>query len=384
MTVSGRPRLMHVVAGLGLGGTEMTCLRLARQWHTIFDQMVAPLDPTDGPLLAALQDVPGLVVEVPPVGLERQLELFRWLARTARQRRPDAVVLHLFGLHHLLAGAAARMGGSGAVACKAGNPSPARPAMRWRWRAILAASRLLRIPVAACSQSVHDELLGLGVGLPRHSRPIPNGIDVARAVELAAAERAGTGKKRPVVGMVARLDPIKDHATLLAAFAAIRRRRVDAELWLVGDGPRRAALEAMVGSLGIGADVAFLGTRTDVAELLGELDVCAFSTTRDEGFGIALAEAMAAGLPIVASDVPACREVLAGGEAGILVPPGDAAALAAALDRLLAYPEERAALGARARDRVSREYGIELCAARWERLLFGRPHSSHGPATCAS
>jgi glycosyltransferase involved in cell wall biosynthesis len=114
----------------------------------------------------------------------------------------------------------------------------------------------------------------------------------------------------------------------------------------------------------------FWGRREDIPELLGRMDVYAFSTTRDEGFGIALIEAMAAGLPVVASDVPACREVLAEGEAGRLVPAGDPDALASALRSLLRDPGLRAGWGARATARVRAAYAAERCAADWYRLLL--------------
>jgi glycosyltransferase involved in cell wall biosynthesis len=171
--------------------------------------------------------------------------------------------------------------------------------------------------------------------------------------------------------MVARIDEIKDHETLLRAFAIAydSGRGPDAQLWVVGDGVRRPALEALAAVLGISARVRFLGTRSDISEVLGQTDIFAFSTTPNEGFGIALIEAMSAELPIVATDVPACREVLGDGEAGILVAPQDAQALANALRELLSSDSKRAAWGIRALSRVQREYGIADCARQWYQLL---------------
>ena len=130
--------------------------------------------------------------------------------------------------------------------------------------------------------------------------------------------------------MVARLDPIKDQATLIRAFAEIASGHPQAELWLIGD-ERGGELCDLAAGEGMADRAVFWGPRTTSPELLGQMDVFAFSTSRDEGFGIALIEAMAAGLPVVASDVPACREVLDDGAAGILVPAGDPAPLARAL-----------------------------------------------------
>ena len=170
--------------------------------------------------------------------------------------------------------------------------------------------------------------------------------------------------------MVARLDPIKDQATLIRAFAALARELPEAELWLVGDGQEEARLRPLADAEGVATRVVFWGRRADIPELLGQMDAYAFSTTRGEGFGIALIEAMAAGLPVVASDVPACREVLADGDAGTLVQAGNPAALAAALRPLLRDRRLRAGWAARATARVRTAYTAERCAADWYRLLL--------------
>ena len=146
--------------------------------------------------------------------------------------------------------------------------------------------------------------------------------------------------------MVARLDPIKDQSTLLRAFAAAREPGW--QLQLVGEGPNRLRLEALASELGLGPAQVFLGRRSDIPELLGQADLFALSTTPAEGFGIVLIEAMAAGLPIIASDVPACREVLLEGAAGVLLPPGDVSAWARQLQVLMTSVSEREAMAARA------------------------------------
>ena len=120
--------------------------------------------------------------------------------------------------------------------------------------------------------------------------------------------------------------------------------------------------------------VKFWGARSDVPELLGKMDIYAFSTTEDEGFGIALAEAMAASLPIVASSVAACQEVLGGGEAGVFVPPKDSLALAKALETLILSPDERQRWGQRAHRRATEHYSIQICAKRWYDLLLGKEY----------
>jgi glycosyltransferase involved in cell wall biosynthesis len=152
--------------------------------------------------------------------------------------------------------------------------------------------------------------------------------EIHRQAEQAREKRDGEG---PRIVMVATLEAHKDHATLMRAMPEVVRAIPSARLSLAGDGSLRAMLEKLRDSLGLGDSVHFLGTRRDVPALLGQSDVFVLSTTADEGFGTVLIEAMAAGIPIVASDVPACREVLESGRWGRLVPPGDPGALAAAL-----------------------------------------------------
>ena len=99
------------------------------------------------------------------------------------------------------------------------------------------------------------------------------------------------------------------------------------------------------------------------------MDLFAFSTTEAEGFGIVLIEAMAAGLPVIASDVPACREVLADGAAGVLVPPGEVQAWTIRLGELMSQPKTRQRLAEASATRA-KTYGIEACASRWYRELI--------------
>ena len=112
-----------------------------------------------------------------------------------------------------------------------------------------------------------------------------------------------------------------------------------------------------------------MGQRLDIPEILGSLNLFAFSTTHAEGFGIVLTEAMAVGLPVIASDVPTCREVLADGAAGLLVPAGDVEAWTKGLDELMAQPQKRQLLAEAAVLRA-KTYGIEACASRWYQELI--------------
>jgi glycosyltransferase involved in cell wall biosynthesis len=377
-------KIMHVISGFGTGGTEMMCLRLARYWQGRFDQHVLAWSSSTRCLEKNFHDVTQGNVSTASRNRRSYLGQWAWVREQIALTRPDAILIHCFGVPHLLAAAAAQSTGIRSVSAWAGNPPPQNTAGRLRFSAIVAASRHIRCPILSCSRAVEQEFERLGVGLPARSAILPNAIDVADVAAMALRARVSRTDLRPTIAMVSRLDAIKDHATLLRAFATVRRDKPDAKLWVIGDGPLRAHLEAQARMLGLADTTKFLGNRVDIASLLGQVDVFAFSTTRDEGFGIALIEAMAAGVPIVASDVAACREVLAEGEAGLLVPPSDEIAMASALSNLLDSPELRTRLAQTALQRVRNEYSIENCARRWETHLFGVPQPLSHPAECAS
>lgn len=366
-----QPTVVHVLTGLGLGGNETLCLQIVRHAPQGVANVVIYQDPARAELRPLFEDIPGLRVRcVPTAGRARVVGAWL-LAQEIRRLRPVAVLIYAFGLHHLLMAAAARLAGVASVHVSAGNPAPSDRMAQRKWAIVLWLSALLRVPVHGQSDAVLRSLLETAGWLPAGSGTIANGSDVAAIAERAARARwLRERDQRLVVGMVARIDPIKDQATLIRAFAEAAKRHPQAELWLVGDGPGARQLCDLAVVEGVAERVVFWGPRRDIPELLGQIDVFAFSTTRAEGFGIALIEAMAAGLPVVASDVPACREVLADGEAGILVPAGDPARLAQALSALLGSAEERAAWGGRALARAAERYDARPCAEAWYGVLL--------------
>jgi glycosyltransferase involved in cell wall biosynthesis len=187
-------------------------------------------------------------------------------------------------------------------------------------------------------------------------RVIRHGIDLERFEQVAARESIRQSWDVDpgvlVIGSVARLHPSKDHETLLRAFAAVRERHPALRLVLVGEGPLRERLVNLAARLPSAdaptSGVLFLGERGNVEDLLAGFDIAVLATRR-EGFGLAALEAMAAGLPLVASNTGALPELIRDGDSGLLVEPGSPAALAQALERLVTQPELRRALAQRAR-----------------------------------
>jgi glycosyltransferase involved in cell wall biosynthesis len=317
------------------------------------------------------QDVPYLRLRCLAPGGRSRLQMIWAVARELRALRATAVLIYTFGIPHLVAAAGARLAGVRKVYTWAGNPAPCDRIARRKWQAILWLSSILGAPVNSVSISIDQSLRELRERLPRGSGAIPIGCDVAGIAKRARAARRLRRRDGPlVVGMVARLDPIKDQATLIRAFAEVAKEYPQAELWLVGDGARARELCDLAAAQGIAERVVFWGPRRDVPELLGQMDLFAFSTTRDEGCPNATIEAMAAGLPVIASDVPGCREVLDDGAAGVLVPAGDHAPLARAICRLLGSENERAAWAGRGLERAAERYDARLCAEAWYDVLL--------------
>lgn len=188
---------------------------------------------------------------------------------------------------------------------------------------------------------------------------IPNGVDAAAVRRAADAAPPVDLPDGVLIGGGGRMVPQKNLATLLEAVAATVADRPDVRLVLTGDGPQRAALETLAADLGIDDHVTFTGflpRRAAVYALYHHLDVYAFPS-RYEGWGVAVGEAMAAGLPVVAGDVPALRAVV--GDAGCLVAPTDPDAIAATLGELAADPDRRRRLGDAARRRIDETFPIE-------------------------
>lgn len=216
-------------------------------------------------------------------------------------------------------------------------------------------------------------------GWPHATRlaAVPNGIDIGRFAprDEAARERLvaslGLPLRTRVVGTVGRLNRVKDHAGLLQAFARLRDDVPEAALVVVGDGELRAELAALAATPALAGRVHLLGDRGDVAELLRAFDLFVMSS-RSEGYSIALLEACASALPIVATDVGGNAEIVRDGQNGLLLPPADPVALADALRVLLADPARARAMGQAGLEWVRREGSLAAMAARYERLYDGR------------
>jgi N-acetyl-alpha-D-glucosaminyl L-malate synthase BshA len=200
---------------------------------------------------------------------------------------------------------------------------------------------------------------------------VPNFVDVDR---FTPAPPGGAPRDRPVIVHVSNFRPVKRVDHVIAVFARVRASR-PARLRLIGDGPERPRIEADVAARGLGADVEFLGERDDLPDVLRDADLFLLPS-ETESFGLAALEAMACGVPVVASAVGGLLEVVADGEAGFLRPVGDVAALADAAARLLADAPLRRAMGAAARRTAETRYRIDPAIDRYVEIYRAASPSS--------
>lgn len=207
------------------------------------------------------------------------------------------------------------------------------------------------------------QTIGLG---PDKITVIYNGVDLKRYTphvdKTLLRRRLGLPETAGLLVMIGTLKEAKGHRYMIEAMALLVQSRPDVQLLLVGDGELRQELQGQVNGLHLNDRIHFLGSRQDVPDLLAAGDIFVLPSLW-EGLSIALLEAMATGLPIVASEVSGTVQVIIPGQTGILVPPGEPDRLAAAIGQLLANPGCAQALGAAAKERVTVEFTAQKQAA---------------------
>jgi glycosyltransferase involved in cell wall biosynthesis len=222
------------------------------------------------------------------------------------------------------------------------------------------------------SRLAAERYVAIGAVPARRLQVVPNAVDTDRfrkLPEARAAVRQELGLGEEFVWLaVGRFEEAKDYPTMIAAFARLAAVRPTSRLLLVGKGSLQEDVEKQLRVSRLEGRVRFLGVRRDVPELMSAVDAYVLSSAW-EGMPVVLLEAAAVELPVVATRVGGVAEVVEDGITGLLVSPGDPAALAAAMERIEALtPEARAAMGTRGRDLVEQQYGTTRVMEMWERL----------------
>ena len=350
--------VLHLITELDAGGAQSALARLmARLDRRRFTPTVACLYNGDAVVARRIR---ALGVPVTDLGMTAR---WRWdafvrLYRLLRHERP--IILHTWMFHADFPGRVlGRLAGVPIIVTSRRNENIGG-AMRERFNRWTA--HLDDRVVAVCELARLAEIERAGVP-PEHVVTVYNGVDVdefpVASAEVAARARRAMGipAEAPLLGSLGRLHPQKGFSDLLAALAQVRQRIPSVQLFLAGDGESRESLEAQARSLGLCEAVTFAGTRANVPEILAALDVLVLPSLW-EGMPNAVLEAMAAGLPVVATAVGGTPEAVVDGVTGLLVPPQDPGALACAIERLLRDPDLRRTMGQAGRRRVEQHFDV--------------------------
>jgi glycosyltransferase involved in cell wall biosynthesis len=356
--------ILHVVDTLAFGGLErvVTDLAIAQAAHGHRVQVFSIAD-TDGfrPVLEAA-GVPVLV------GGKRgtlDLGVLRALRRCVAEGDVDVVHTHNFVPNYYAVAATRLADRPLAIVNTCHNMGTRLRNRRLRWLYRWSLRHTGRI--ALVGRQVLASLVSMGVADPRKAVVVLNGVPVADRPgdRDQARDRLGIPRDALLLGCVGRLVELKNHAMLIDALPGLLAAHPALQAVIVGDGPLQAALQARIDALGLGVRVRLTGARDDVHALLPALDVFVLPS-RTEGLSIALLEACAAGLAVVATDVGGNGEIIADGRTGRLVPSDDVPALQAALDALLQDPAGRSRLGAAAREWVRSHGSVDAMRQNYD------------------
>lgn len=358
--------ITELVNSLEIGGAERMAADLAlglqSRGHTVSVVCLR----RSGPVADCLRDS-----NIDVVTLEKDeglsLSALRRLSAYLQDKQVDVVHTHNPLTHHYGALAGRRTGVSVVVNTFHG---PSNLTGFGRTQAIFEASCLFSDRVVACCQAVDAHLRKITFVAKRQLAVIPNGISLDKFTKIPA--RTPNGKI--VFGTVGRLVPVKDHITLLEAFAEVCSQESSVQLELLGDGPLYGALRERADALGIASRVVLHRASVAPDQFLARLDLFVLCS-RSEGLPLSLLEAMAAGLPVVATSVGAIPELVQGAQCGWLCPPAHPTALAAAmLDSLQC--RQRNEWGIRGRQYVLEHNSIAAMTLAYEqlfeKLLHGR------------
>jgi glycosyltransferase involved in cell wall biosynthesis len=384
-----RVRVLRIISRMNVGGPALHALLLNERLDPArYDSrlVAGQVGDAEGDYLTLHGADPERFVSLPALGREvegwRDWSAFWSLVRLMRSFRP-----HVVHTHTSKAGALGRIA---ATLCRVpvvvhtyhGHVFDAYFSPL-KTRLVVAAERVLArgaSALVAVTARVRRDVLARGIGGDDQVVVVSLGLDLDPLV--AAPARRGELRRElglppgaPLVGIVARLVPVKAHEVFLAAAKAMAPVRPDIVFLIVGDGERRAELETAARASGLGDRVRFLGWRADLDRLYADLDIVVL-TSKNEGSPVALIEAMAAGRPVVSTRAGGVEDVVTDGETGVIVPIGDAPALARAVVDLLEDPARAARLGAAARASVVARFGsgrlVGDIDALYQRLLADR------------
>jgi glycosyltransferase involved in cell wall biosynthesis len=363
--VSDRLRILHTESSTGWGGQE---IRILTEMRGMLDRghAVTLVTPEDAQLHPAARKL-GVPVHPVPIGRKNLAGLFAlrgWLA--GQGWAFDVINTHSSTDSWLAAVACALRAGAPPIVRTRHVSTAVNNGIGTRWL-YLRATRHIVTTGEALRQQLHRDN---GFPLERMTS-VRTGIDLAhyRPLDQAECRRRLGLEDGPTVGIVATLRDWKGHDILFEAWPAIRREVPGVRLVIVGDGPYRDRLDAMVERLGIGDSLRFVGHQENVTEWLNALDVFTLPSWGDEGVPQAIMQAMACGKAVVSTPVGAITEAVVADRTGLIVPPRDAPALANAIIRVMRDEAVRTSLGQAGLQRARDQFGIDAMLDRMEAVF---------------
>jgi sugar transferase (PEP-CTERM/EpsH1 system associated) len=368
MTLSNSVSILYLITELSTGGAQVALLRLLKGLdRERFPPTVVCLYNGDG---AVAQEIRALGISVLDAQMRHKANLFALLRLYRHIRRTRPTILHTSLFHANLPGRVlGRLAGVPIVIC-----SERTMAMESEWRYWLNRWTIGLVDrVIAVSAKVRDFCVS-HICLPAEKLVvIYNGVDLPDSPTSREQARAELGLPLDdlVVGTVSRLDPVKGVDVLIHTLTQLS----DTILVVIGDGPERAVLETLASRLGVADRIYWAGHRRDVPNLLPAFDLFV-QPSLHEGLPNAILEAMAVGLPVIATAVGGTPEIVIDGVTGVLIPPRDSSALAGAMAMLLSDQNLRHGMGRAGRERVANHFAvrhmIEQTEQLYEQLLLER------------
>jgi glycosyltransferase involved in cell wall biosynthesis len=355
-------RILQICSAREIGGGERHLADLANGLASRGHEIFAAIAP-GSPVRAELSSLPAEKIIELPMRNALSLKSGLKLSHFVRDQRIEIIHAHLARDYPLAALAAGRSGGQLVL-----TRHVLFPLSRIHRLTLRRTSRVI-----AVSEAVASGLRAQNIFAPDKIVTIHNGIDVKRFGRKSGPgvpSVSATGRIR--VGMVGHLAPIKGQEEFIRAAAIICRTRDDVDFVIAGedkshDGENRTSIEKLIRDLGLSGRVQLVGWIDDVAQLLATLDLFV-SPARSEPFGLSIVEAMAAGVPVIATASEGAREIIDAGESGRLVPIGEVEGLAGAIVELLADANERDRLASNARVVAHSRFSLARMVDRTEQL----------------
>lgn len=365
------PRLLHIITSLGVGGAENHLLDLvcglADDGYDVTVMYLTDKDPY------ADEDVTSEMVEagvsVEQIGIRNNIDPIGFGRVLLHILQNGYDIVHTHQIHGDIYGSvAATLGGVQRIVSTKHNDPPfltEQPYKTLHNMTVRLTDRIVTI-----SENVREFTLEHTTASPDKVRTVhygldPQPFDQVSEEEVNSVRSDLADAEEPLVGTVARLVEQKDLGTLLRAIDKVSETHPNVRLAIVGEGPKREELESLASDLGIDDRVTFTGYRSDIPALMQAFDVFALPS-RWEGFGLVFLEAMAAGTPVVASEVSAVPEIVVDAETGYLVPPGESDEFAEYIDHLLEEPSLAERMGQSGRARLEAHFTVEQMVSETE------------------